>query len=235
MAALLFLLLAVLCAVARCAGMQLTFEDTFLLTDLSTLPLDENQRLIDNWLLYLDTPACATLASEAWAKLTPAFRRLASIPAAVAALYFANSTNTAAGVEHCVAVHLNRGMQQDYLLHALPKDKLVVAPDADPTEFEDFLSDRGRVEAGWVSHFEGRTFKIYWTEPVSKKKIFNGELTYGERNTVWLGSVLGHEFEVIDTATKEVVARCVICLLGPTPFAFPPRHDIFSYLPAGTS
>jgi hypothetical protein len=184
------------------------FDDTFLCSDLSQLPLDENLRLNDNWLLYLNTPACRDLAAAAWARLSPAFRRLASIPPAVAAAYFANSTDTA-GVEHCVAVHLNRGMRQDYLLHVLPKDKLVVAPDAAPNTFEDFLSDRNRVEAGWVSHAEGRAFKIYWTEPQSKKKIFNGDLTYGERNTVWLGSVLGHEFEVWDVETKEVVARYV--------------------------
>jgi hypothetical protein len=91
-------------------------------------------------LLYLDTPACRDLAAAAWARLSPAFRRLASIPPAVAAAYFANSTDTA-GVENCVAVHLNRGMRQDYLLHVLPKDKLVVAPDAADTLYVSFFID----------------------------------------------------------------------------------------------
>ena len=161
---------------------QKSFLDTFLLESLSELPLDENDRLQDNWLLYLDNPVCKKLAEQAWKQIEPAHRRIASMTSELALIYFPDEDPKTIG--HCNSIVLYKGMRSDYVQHVLPKDKLIVTPDSSPTAFPEFLMDRSRAEVGWVSHSD-RKMTIYWIDPSSGERVLNGELVYGEKHTVW--------------------------------------------------
>ena len=161
---------------------QKSFQETFLLKSLSELPLDENGRLQDNWLLYLDNPLCKQLAEDAWEKVEPAHRRVASVTSELALIYFPDEDPTT--ISHCSSIVLYKGMRSDYVQHVLPKDKLIITSDSSPTAFSEFLMDRSRAEVGWVSHSD-RKMSIFWLDPTTGYRVLNGELMYGEKHTVW--------------------------------------------------
>jgi hypothetical protein len=56
---------------------------------------------------------------------------------------------------------------------------------------------RQDVEVGWISHFPSE-LTLYWIHPESNERIYNGRIKYGEKNTLWLRSRLGHKFEIVD-------------------------------------
>ena len=161
---------------------QKSFEDTFLLKSLSELPLDENGRLQDNWLRYLDNPLCKNMAKQAWEQVEPAHRRVASMTSELALIYFPDEDPKTIG--HCSGIVLYKGMRNDYVQHVLPKDKVIISPDSTPTAFVEFLVDRCKAEVGWVSHSD-RKMTIYWIDPSTGNRVLNGELVYGEKHTVW--------------------------------------------------
>ena len=213
--------LLLLVAFSSASAYYLPFKDMIHVSNLSDLPLDENNRLVDNWLLFVDNPSCRTMALIAWMEVTPAFRRVASIPLAVADLYnFNNDSKRDASASmfslfsekkkpvHCGAVHLNKGMKSEYLQHVLPDDKLVLTPQNKTNEFINWLRDRSSCELGIASHsVRHKHMIVYWVNPANNERVPNGDLEYGEKNTLWLESHIGHEFIIMDSKTGYIVSQ----------------------------
>lgn len=65
------------------------------------------------------------------------------------------------------------------------------------------------MEAGFVSHLD-TVLTLFWINPISGAKINSGTLKYGERNTVWTSTRLGHKFELIDEFTNELMGAYTI-------------------------
>ena len=60
----------------------------------SDIPLDENERVESNWLLYTNTPVCETLAHKVWShNIHNAERELAGISSSLASAFFGNYTD----------------------------------------------------------------------------------------------------------------------------------------------
>jgi hypothetical protein len=62
------------------------------------------------------------------------------------------------------------------------------------------------VELGWTSHSPA-DMTLYWLDNETGERVENGKLVYGERNTLWIQSVLGHEFDLLETVSRKVVGE----------------------------
>ena len=60
---------------------------------------------------------------------------------------------------------------------------------------KDWLTTSNKAEIGWVSYIPNVDLSVYFIDE-DDGPVFSGTLQYGERNTVWLKSYLGHRFEV---------------------------------------
>jgi hypothetical protein len=49
--------------------------------------------------------------------------------------------------------------------------------------------------------------QMFWIDPNTQQKFDQGEIIYGERNTAWRTSFLGHVFELVDKVTQEPVGK----------------------------
>jgi hypothetical protein len=51
---------------------------------------------------------------------------------------------------------------------------------------------------------------LYWISPTTGERVKSGHLNSGETNSVWIETTVGHEFEMVDDVTKEVVGAYTI-------------------------
>lgn len=70
------------------------------------------------------------------------------------------------------------------------------------------LIDQQSVEVGWTSYYNG-PLTLYWIA-YDGDRVFTSTIYPGEKGTHWSRSSLGHEFEITDTATDELVGTYVM-------------------------
>jgi hypothetical protein len=85
-----------------------------------------------------------------------------------------------------------------------------LSPKDDLDVYASFLNDRQRAEVGFVSHSHRPNLNIYWINPTDGTHVSVGALVYGERNTVWQVSHLGHHFILVDDESEEVLEKYTI-------------------------
>ena len=64
-----------------------------------------------------------------------------------------------------------------------------------------------RVEVGWTSFYKG-PLTLYWIDN-NGNRVYTNTINPGEKGSYWSQSVLGHKFEITDTATDELVGTYI--------------------------
>lgn len=92
-----------------------------VIVDLSNLPLDSNNRLAENWLLFLDNPRCQYSVRKASLDASIAHRNIAAYSSEISDSIFGDSRTV------CNAVYLVQGTSIDLLQYALPYNKINIS------------------------------------------------------------------------------------------------------------
>lgn len=195
------------------------------------MSFDENDRLDSHWLLY-SHGKCAHnerfLAALDSGTIHTTHRQIASISGDLESLLLGNIVRefTTFSDDHsCSAVMLEIGVPRDMIQNAIPENTfhMEVENESDKSKggwasvrghtgvgsesmkqmtLRQWLVDSNKAEIGWMSYRPG-TATIYWIDD-NDKMIDSGTLRYGERETVWLQTRLGHRFEIIGNEDGEV-------------------------------
>jgi len=198
------------------------------LSKVDDLEFNADDRLESHWLLYSHDKC------EHNHRFTDAInsgsidtnhRRIASISGDLENLLLgvkevAHTTSSTAN--QCSAILLTRGQAMDKLANAIPEHTFHMKIDKEDTEqsaqvmgftgigsaskktvsLRNWLDESGRAEIGWISYHPG-VATVYWIND-DNEYIKSGTLKYGERNTVWLQTRIGHRFEIVGNGDKEV-------------------------------
>jgi len=110
------------------------------------------------------------------------------------------------GESECSAVCVRVGTARS-LVHALMPEFR-----HDPATQPDFMNDFffphcESVEAGFLNYYTDKQshLDLYWISPNDGERVYQGELGYGERNTQFIQSFLGHVFHLVDPINNEVL------------------------------
>jgi hypothetical protein len=96
-----------------------------VVVDLSNLPLDSNNRLAENWLLFLDNPQCQNSVGNAWLESMSTHRNVAAYTSEISDSFFGDSRTV------CNAVCLVKGTSVDLLQYALPDNMITISDGED--------------------------------------------------------------------------------------------------------
>ena len=210
-----------------------------VIDDLAKLPLDRNGRLDDNWFLYQDTPSCENAFKAAWLRERPDFRQIAPCTSNITEIFFGPAKSICSAVAfvkgtkpdlltHVLPTHQLIATDIDTVedvtawvqgkLFFVIRDKISFRNSVNhdikliqylmSTHFR-FLPGHQTVEAGFLSH-EAADMKLIWINPTNSERINSGTLKFGEVNTIWTGTRLGHKFELVDDVSNELIATYTI-------------------------
>ena len=120
--------------------------------------------------------------------------------------------------DDCAAVSVIQGAPK-HLLHAvLPQQKFNSS-----TTLREWLDTMLVKERGWIS-FHDTDMDIFWVpQDGERRKV--AVLRPGESNTVWLNSILGHTFHIVDQRNGELVASTYVEVDGVQIIGTVPRPD----------
>ncbi|RYY75230.1 hypothetical protein EON63_19390 [archaeon] len=179
------------------------------ISSIEDFEYDENHRLKHHQLLYYGNEDCEEEFNDASFERREV-RRLED-PLLHQYLASSNKNNTQTT---CFLICLERGVHYNHILHPL-LDQVLVRNDASLTAEQaqqsvpEWIQSHCQAkEVGFISYLPF-TASIYWVNPKGKR-IMVGTLPPGERNTVWMGSYLGHKFVLTNPATEEVVGEIII-------------------------
>ena len=183
------------------------FNESVAVEDLNDIAVDENNRLLDHWLLYLNDPICSSHVEEAWKVEGPLMRRLASIPMSIVNLFFKDEDTG-----FCPIIILSRGADFGLIENILPTEKITFNQgNFSTSDLLKFVREQNRVEVGWANHHQSfPKLHIYWVNQHGERPHEPFELLYGEKNTFFIQSYLGHVFEIEDPETETILQRDVI-------------------------
>jgi hypothetical protein len=157
------------------------------------LDYDENQRLSTHYLLYTGN-GCARVDH-----LALDFREVLEAKGELKDLFFRNSDNFG---KTCSLVCLERGTHYDHVAYPTPQQQHVVAGiNEDPMSW--IVPNCQAAELGLISYLDSEA-PVYWIDH-NKERVNVGTIEPGERNTFWITSYLGHEFEVVNPADETDV------------------------------
>lgn len=164
---------------------------------LSELDYDHSSHLQTQWILY--TPACDIIIRQNKVMMESPLIKVATINPSVALLFRDISDNN-----ECFAARLVKGMLSSLASTPLDGDTVL---SSDHAVVLQWLQKMLRVEIGWIS---------YWAHDISVNWInFEGKrhsvsiLKPGEKHTFWTQSYLGHQFELTDVVSGELVGSYV--------------------------
>lgn len=172
--------------------------DRFVLENIDDTHFDNNGRLVSHWLFVSDN-VCLNDADIS----DLAFRKIASVSGSLADNLFGSNWDK----NSCHVVNVGLGTDRNYIAHPLPEDYKRFAVGEDITSW---IKDRCfKAEIGFVSFRETESI-VYWVDSYSRRKQEVGRLKYGERFTLWQGSFIGHEFEVVDATSSESIRNVTV-------------------------
>jgi len=171
--------------------------DTVLFSSISDLPLDDKGHLESQWLLF-PIGKCGDKILSSWNANDMAVRKVAYVSDDLAASLFGYDGHD------CSAVCLERGVPSSYIKYPLPEQIYHEGHD----DLVNWLNERCQaLELGFVS-YEENPLKVYWISPDGSRYEL-ATMEKGERHTFWTNTRLGHEFEIVDSVTQEVLGRYV--------------------------
>mmetsp|Transcript_12228 Transcript_12228/g.24398 ORF Transcript_12228/g.24398 Transcript_12228/m.24398 type:complete len:549 (-) Transcript_12228:284-1930(-) len=168
------------------------------INSLSQIPFNADGRLSQHLLLYPAGDCASRIESQLnW---DPHNRLVHSVEGEALELFFPDLADGG-----CSAVCVRLGTARD-LAHALmPHHRYY--PDSQPNFRENFFSPYcEKVESGFMQYYTERYghLDFYWISHTGER-VYQGEIKYGETNTKYINSYLGHTFHLVDPTTDEVV------------------------------
>jgi hypothetical protein len=164
---------------------------------------DENNRLKNHQLLFHGNPQCESIFDG----VNFAKRDIRKLGGQLLSDFYTTS-NGNNSVSNCFVVCLERGIHHDYVIHPL-LDQVMSINDSTFSYQSVMNWVQGhcqKKELGFLSYLNHDS-KVYWVDENTGRRVEVGILQPGERNTLWLGSYLGHKFEVVHDDTKQVVGE----------------------------
>jgi len=182
------------------------------------LPIDENGRIMNNYLLYSDNEICVGLFEDIYLD----YREILGLTSEASERFFGSIE-----ADKCAVVCIQKGTHIDAVFDPLPQ---LVELSYVPSRFSSFVTDHcQKAEVGFLSYAE-HVSDIMWLDRQGNRQLV-GILKQGERNTVWQGSFLGHEFVIVDQVTKQDLMHIVVTHDSINPIGSPKSgsNATFSY------
>eukprot|EP01041_Mallomonas_annulata_P011603 gene11603-24296_t len=169
------------------------------ISDYSELPLDDNGHLASHWLVFPDG-RCGDTVLAMWEENDHSGLREVAIMNNDLA-----KDSLDYNEDNCAAICLERGTPASHINIPLPE---AVFHEQDGFPLEEWYFERCiTVEIGFISYHHNEAI-INWISPEGDR-MFLSDLKYGESNTFWTNSRLGHKFEILDSVTGEVIKEHV--------------------------
>jgi hypothetical protein len=165
---------------------------------LDEITFDDNHRLPSHVLFYRGGPNCDYYFEHH--ELNE--REILKIGPELFQNYFSDVKEG----KQCHLICLERGQQYDHMFHPLPYQKTSIEPGR---ELGSWIEKNCQpAEIGFMSY---QTFdaEVYWIDSDGSKH-FVGPLKPGEKNTFWIESYLGHNFEIVNPADHSVLAEYTV-------------------------
>jgi hypothetical protein len=189
-------------------------------TNAIDLPVDDNGRIINNYLLHSDNDICIGLFSS----IHLDYREILGLTSEASEKFFGSIE-----ADKCAVVCIQKGTHINAVFDPLPQ---LVELSYVPSRFNSFVTEHcQKVEVGFLSYAE-HVSDIMWLDQQGDRQLV-GILKQGERNTVWQGSFLGHEFFVVDQVTKQDLLHVVVTHDSINPIGSPKSGS--AYLPTHLS
>eukprot|EP00567_Pseudictyota_dubia_P003424 CAMPEP_0197435174 /NCGR_PEP_ID=MMETSP1175-20131217/2804_1 /TAXON_ID=1003142 /ORGANISM="Triceratium dubium, Strain CCMP147" /LENGTH=518 /DNA_ID=CAMNT_0042964137 /DNA_START=43 /DNA_END=1599 /DNA_ORIENTATION=- len=183
-------------------------------SSLSDLPYDENGRLSTHLLVYPNACAAAVeggIASEQYG------REIHPVSGDALAAIFGEGEDdyerkvTGNGGEplplsQCRAACLERGVDRSVVHATMPTYRF--EGESEKRSIDMWLHEKcQKVEFGFINYHKPdvrKSIKAYWVD-FRGNRVPRGELEWGEKNTVFFGTYLGHRWMFEDAETKEIL------------------------------
>jgi hypothetical protein len=172
-------------------------NEQFHVTSLDDFPFDRNSRLSSSFVLYSEK-GCEV----DWHAMGNLKHGIMS-PGMVDFFGFDN-----VGEFDCRAVCVFQGAPK-HLLHAVFDSQRY---DGSINQGE-WLNTMRTKERGWISYYPSDLF-IYWVDEETGGRRMVALLSPGEKNTVWLNSLIGHTFVIHNSKTDELIASTNVLFDG---------------------
>ena len=171
----------------------ISIASSFAINSLQEIPLDNNDRIVGNFILYTASESCPAPSNLAYREALP-------MSSDLEAQFFGTNPSS---YGDCAAVCLEKGTHFDHLLHPLPQHVGKHLKDIYSFAFENCQQS----EVGFLSYNEN-VADIYWMN--NGRRVNVGTLRKGEQNTVWQVSYLGHQFQVIDSVNQKMLLNVTV-------------------------
>jgi hypothetical protein len=197
------------------------------LATLEELSFNEDGRLNSHWVLY-SRDKCEhnhRFIGALNKGVNTNHRHIASITGDLEQLLLgakSEAHTTSSAANQCSAVMLTRGQAREHISHAIPEHTFHMTIDAEDStnkgavkgytglgsasmkemSLDKWIYESDKAEIGWISYHPG-VADVFWIND-DNEYIKSGTLKYGERNTVWLQSRIGHRFEIVGQTDKKV-------------------------------
>lgn len=174
---------------------------TRVLNSIEDLRFDLHNRLPSHLLLFSGNQHC----HEKIGNLRFPEREVVEISDQFIAKYFSED-ELASHASNCKLVCIERGQQNHHIHHPLPQHKTAIQHSENINNWVD--RNCQAVELGFVSYLDF-TADVYWINN-DGEKVLVGEVSPGERNTFWIETFLGHEFQVVNPSNGVLVHSQVV-------------------------
>lgn len=180
-------------------------EIVYSFNSLNDFPLDENNRLREHLLVYPESAHCQNFFSdESFSKID--LRNKASLPMELLA-QFLGSDKDEVKSDSCPFVCLERGTHIDSLVYPIPT---LVNLGGIGTNVNEWLRENcQKTEIGFINYHHNDA-NIFWYNEAKDLEVNIGRLGWGERNTSWHTSYLGHQFRIRDQTDGTLLAEYTV-------------------------
>jgi hypothetical protein len=176
-----------------------------IITDLSQLGYDKNDRLDSHWLLYSNTESCRKVVEEIWNRPAHRFKLREIAPADGQA--FVQIFGEEPHNDRCLSACLERGTLKEHMPYVLPTRK-----HNSTTGLNTFFAKQCQTaEIGFIIH--GFEADVVFIDDAGKESVIS-TMGSGEEHTFWQVSYLGHKFELRDTKNGVTMASITVIYSG---------------------
>lgn len=191
------------------------FAAATVFSELSNLPLDENDRLTEHFLLFAGNEECTQKVND----LELSFRDKAEVTGALKSIFFGEDVNPS-----CALACLERGVHQEQMPYPIQTQ---IIQDIDPNGIDYWTNQNcQQAEIGFLSYYE-EVLEVRWIRPDTGERMKLSDLRRGERHTSWHNTFLGHSFEIYNPSTDNVIGEYNVIFNAIYPLGSPPPQ-IFS-------
>lgn len=168
------------------------------------LSFDSNDRLDSNFILFQDTEYCRNKIKSSWEEGNPHsdMRNLVPMTKEMQQGFVESDSNLADS--KCLAICVDTGLPRDLITYPLPF-YVYNEPSEGSKELNSWLHQCRSAEVGFVSYLPQEA-RLFWLNKNNERQQV-GVLKPGEFHTVWQNSFLGHQFEIVDAKTNDLVLR----------------------------